>query len=334
MRGSAERIARDVATPARLFVPGRRHVVDKDLLTGLALDPPEDLPRGRILYRGHTLKMASLAGHPQVGLVGDLLVVAGMALEAVPRRLIGMSVSSRCRVAGETGERTVRCRGVGRDVDPAETRIPGRRAPFPWFPSVAVKAEPRDLLRGLRITGRRLPVTPHAPLVRCRGPGQNVAVLVTGAALLFGRPGKVDSGLSRVGRHRIVRFMAADATRQLLGGLVRQAAMGSFVDSIEDLDVAVFTGLDAEECLEGLVHVPGVRMDVLLKDVGVALPAGCPAVGRYMEPLRIDEPGSVRLGCAAEEQRQDEGQKEEIKDSGEPIPLHLQQKGVRNLFPV
>jgi hypothetical protein len=116
---------------------------------------------------------------------------------------------------------------------------------------------------------------------------------VTGAALLLGRERQVDLALSSGGRHLVVGIMAANAIGQFLPRWVCQAAMGSFVDLIEDVSVAVLTRLDTEEILETLVDVPGIRMRLLPWNVTVTFQAGCPAMGRNVESFRINQPAGT-----------------------------------------
>jgi hypothetical protein len=113
-------------------------------------------------------------------------------------------------------------------------------------------------------------VAPHAFLVLWGKSRQGVSVFVTNATLFFDRPGQVDLGFSDSGRQRIVRIMTTDAVLQVLARLLCQAAMGSFVDLIQDINVTVFTLLDTEEILEALVDVSGIRMRPLLCNVPMA----------------------------------------------------------------
>jgi hypothetical protein len=84
--------------------------------------------------------------------------------------------------------------------------------------------------------------------------------------------------------------MAADAVGQLFAGFLCQAAMGAFVDLIQDINVAVFTLLDTEEILEAFVDVPWAWMSLLLCNLPMAFQAGGPAMGRNMESFRINQP--------------------------------------------
>ena len=68
------------------------------------------------------------------------------------------------------------------------------------------------------------------------------------------------------------------------------AGMRSFVDLLQDINVAVFTLLHAEEIREGLVYVPGIWMRLLLCNLPMAFHAGRLAMGRNMESFRVNQP--------------------------------------------
>jgi hypothetical protein len=61
--------------------------------------------------------MACLAGHVQVGIAGDLLVVPNMTRKAVSLPLIGMPVLGRIRMTDEARDLAVRGRRICGHVD-------------------------------------------------------------------------------------------------------------------------------------------------------------------------------------------------------------------------
>ena len=117
---------------------------------------------------------------------------------------------------------------------------------------------------------------------------------------------------SSCGRHLVVRFMAADAVRQLFAGFVCHAAMGTFVDLLQGINVAVFTLLDTEEILEALVDVPRIRMRLLLCNLPMAFQAGCLAMGGNMETFRVNQPPGRGILCPAQKCNRGEDEQTEF----------------------
>jgi hypothetical protein len=163
----------------------------------------------------------------------------------------------------------------------------------------------------------------HAALVLRGKFRQDVSVFVTSAALLFSPSGLVDLAFSICGQYPVMRFMTADAEPKLFAGLVRQAAMGAFVDLIQDIGVAVFTLFETEEVPKALVDIAGIWVRLLPCDLPMAFQAGDSAMGRNMESFRVNQP--LRPGTLTAAQKDNRGEDEQTEITDAVVPDSFRQ---------
>jgi len=134
-------------------------------------------------------------------------------------------------------------------------------------------------------------VAGHAFLIFRRGRGEVGANLVTNTALFLDRPGRIkpahifisDAGL-------VVGIMATNTVSIFVRILNLDGPMRTLSKVIHDGIMTVQTLVRSKEISPALGHIKGIGVEVLVRDIFMALLTGGLAVCRYMIFLGINKP--------------------------------------------
>jgi hypothetical protein len=212
-----------------------------------------------------------------------------MTFPATGHGLIPMAVSRRSRMAGYAGQSRMGCFVMACGIDKRN----GCKHARPIIFVMAVKTKPGFLFHLARLPRIKTPVagpTRHIRFIRFR---QLVLDLMTDPALPADRNGRVKLRITGTGFLRVMGVVAKDAILDIFGLLDRDAAMSPGCNVIFNRLVASGAGFGVKKIFNFFVNIAGIRVRLILCRGFVAFHAGGLAMNRDMEPVRIDQPGSL-----------------------------------------